>query len=389
MTGLVTLAVRHAAHHWGRTGVLAACLAILVSIPVASRWIGSAFEANLRSRAETVPLVVGAKGSRYDLVFSALAFRATDLAPTPMRLYEEIRDRKDAEAIPLHARFTARGVAVLGTSFEYLERRGLRVEDGRAFARLGEAVLGSGAARRLGLGPGDTLISDQRRSYDITAPSSVELRIAGVLAKSGTPDDDIAIVDLETAWVLEGIAHGHDDAKTIERPDLLIGKSDEHVALSGAVITYQEVTDLNAASFHIHGSRDELPLSAILVYPRDDKARTILSTQVNASPGHQAIVPVRVVDDLMAFVVRIQSLLDGLSLVLGVSTLALLGLIVWLTARAREDEIRTLREIGCSRGAVAGLFVIEIGATMAVGVAGGIGLAWLIKQAAGGFLPFM
>ncbi|MCA8968821.1 MAG: hypothetical protein KDC95_03530, partial [Planctomycetes bacterium] len=97
MRGLATLAIRHAAHHWGRTGVLAACLAILVSIPIASRWIGSAFEGRLRARAETVPLVVGAKGSRFDLVFSALAFRATDLAPTPMRIYEELRAREDAE----------------------------------------------------------------------------------------------------------------------------------------------------------------------------------------------------------------------------------------------------------------------------------------------------
>ncbi|MEL6328989.1 MAG: ABC transporter permease [Planctomycetota bacterium] len=381
MTGSAYLALRYALHHPLRTGVLAACVAVALALPAGSRAILERFESSLYARARTVPLVVGAKGSRFDLAFSALYFRATDLAPTPYREYAELLDEPSVRAIPVHARFTASGgdVPVVATSIEYLETRGLAPDEGRVFARVGEAVIGSRAAERLGLGVGGWVFSDQRELYDITSPPSVKLDIVGVLGETGTPDDDALIVDLETAWVLEGIAHGHDEAEEIERADLVIGRSEEHVALSGAVVTYQEITDENAASFHLHGPRDNLPLSSILVYPADDKARTIVRTRVDASAAAQAIVPTRVIDDLIAFLLRIRALIDALSAILLLSTLTLIGCIGVLSYRVRAAEIRTLGEIGCARGTVGLMFAFEAGGVLAVAgaVAGVVTLAAL------------
>lgn len=377
MIGALGLAVRHARHTWGRSLVLTLCIAVVLGLPLVSRAVVARFEASLRDRAATAPLVVGAKGSRFDLVFAALHFRRGDIGTTPMRVYRDLARERGVLALPLHVRFTARGEAIVATSIEYLERRGLRAAQGRVFAQLGEAVLGSAAAARLGAGVGSEVASDQVRSFDITAPPSLLMAVVGVLAPTGGPDDDAVFVDLETAWVLEGIAHGHEEASAVTDPSKLIGRSDEHVALSGGVVEYQRITPENIASFHVHGARDDLPLTAMLVYPPDDKAATILATRLNASPGQQAVVPARVIDDLIAFVVRIRALFDAVAAVLGAATLVLVGLIAVLSIRARADELATLREIGASRGSAALLIAGEFIALAAIGaaVAAAAGLA--------------
>ncbi len=360
MIGPFYLALRHAQRRPARSLILVACLAIVVAIPAVSRALSARFERSLHVRADGVPLVVGAAGSRFDLVFASLYYRSTRIGTITMGDYEALLAEPTASVLPVHARFTARGAPVVATSVEFFDHRGLRVERGRRFLAVGEAVAGAAAARRLGLKPGDTLDSDQLKQYDITGAPSIRLRVAGVLAASGTPDDDAVFVDLETAWVLEGAAHGHADAEKIDRPDLLIGRADGHTALSEALVTAQEITPENAADFHVHGSRAGLPLTAVLVFPDDQKADTILAARYNEAPGLQALSPSRVVDELIEYVVQIRRLLDVVAFVLGASTLLLVALIVALAVRVRADEIRTLGEIGADRLAIVAVFAWEL-----------------------------
>ncbi len=374
--GVLHMALRHLLYRAGRSLILVACVGIALALPAASRVLVARFDAALHERAEMAPVVVGAKGSRFDLVFSSLYFRPGRAGVMTMGAFEKLGARAGVEALPVHVRFTARGAPIVATGIEYLQRRGLGVDDGRMFATMGEAVLGAGVARRLELEVGDTLGSDQREAYDLTSPASIRMRVVGVLAESGAIDDDAIFVDLQTAWLLEGIAHGHREAASIERPDLLIGKTDEYVALSGAVLTEQDVTTADAASFHIHADRADLPITAALVYPDTEKTSTIVRTAINATTDLQAVEPTRVIDELMAFVVRVRLVFDALALVLGVSTVALIGLISALSYRVREDEIRTLTEIGCARFAVARLFGYELGVILALGAVVAAALVW-------------
>ncbi|MEZ6243234.1 MAG: ABC transporter permease [Phycisphaerales bacterium] len=362
MSGRLYLALRHAQRRPARSAILVACLALVLTIPVVSRVLAARFERTLHKRADAVPMIVGAAGSRFDLVFAALYYRSTPIGTMKMRDYRALLDDQTVQVFPIHARFTAQGAPVVATSIEFFELQGLHLDEGRMFVALGEAVVGAETARRLSLSPGDTLDTDQLKQYDITAPPSIRLHIAGVLAPAHSPDDAAVFIDLETAWVLEGAAHGHADAQTIERPDLLIGKTDEHVALSEAVVTIQEITPENVGTFHIHGSRDDLPLTAVLVYPASEKASTILAARYNDTPGLQALSPSRVVEELIDYVVQIRRLLDVVAVVLAASTIALIALIVALAVRVRADEVRTLSEIGADRSAVFAIFAWELGA---------------------------
>ena len=379
---MIGLAIRHARHRWVSSLLLCASVFVIGALPLVSRSVVSSFEESLRARAGTVPVLVGAAGSRFDLVLAGLHWRVTDIPPMPLAVVEEIRAEPGVQAIPVHVRFRARGEPIAAVPFEYFEFRRLGAAEGRLVAGLGEAVLGAAAARRLGLRPGDELMSDQLRSYDITGPSSVTLQVVGVLGETGTPDDAGVFVDLETAWLLEGIAHGHEDASQIDDPHLLIGRSDERTALSGAVIEHQRVDETTAGSFHLHADRADLPITAVLVLSESDKALTLVRTRVNASDTRQAISPTAVSEELVGSVLRVRRLVDAISVVVSAAMLGLLGLVAMLTLRARSDEIRTLRDVGASRVQIGGLFLIEFGGIAAIGIGLAVAAAWAAAGAA-------
>lgn len=369
----------HAWRHRGRSALLVGCVAVALLVPLLSRSLATRFEATQRERAEMAPMVVGAKGGRFDLVLASLYFRPAPLDPLEYRHFERLSSDPLATAVPIHARFTASGDPIVATDVGYFQRPGvpLPLADGRVFARIGETVVGANAAARHELAPGSSIFSDIAEAYDITKPPSLKLDVVGVLSPTGTSDDEALFVDLETAWLLEGFAHGHDDAEQIDRPDLVIARNNDRVALSEALRTYQEVTEENAASFHVHGSRDAFPLTAVLFYPVDARAKTILTARLNARDDLQAIEPSKVVDELIAFVVRLRLVFDAISVVLAASTAALIALIAVLGYRLRSEELRTLADMGASRSTAALLVGGELLALVLLGIGLAISLAWL------------
>lgn len=359
MNGVWYLARRHALHNPVQSVVLVLCFAVCLFLPAATGLLLERYQSDLTARADSTPLVAGSKGNRFDLVLAALYYRQSDLEPLPWSQFESIRESGLGLAIPLNVRFTARGVPIVGVSADYFGWRSVRAQQGTLPLQLGDCVVGSRAAARLSARVGGALFSDQRDVYNISKPPALKMRVAGVLAPSGTPDDDAVFVDIKTCWILEGVAHGHDDPARIDRT-LLLGDAPAHKVVSEAMIEYNEVTPANIGSFHIHSDLGALPLSAVLVAPPDEKALTLLKARVNASAGAQMIVPRAVVDDLMAFVFRIKALFDTLAGVLAACTALMTVLVVMLSLRARARERLTLHRIGCSRFTVARLIAGEL-----------------------------
>ena len=365
------------------------CIALPVFLPLGTRLLIRGYEHELFTRAEDTPFVAGARGNRFDLTLDALYFRRTGLEPVPAAFLEELADGGRAVAIPLHLEFTARGHPLVGTAPEYYELRALRPMRGTLPLMIGDALLGADVAAELGLGPGDTLFSDPRELYDIAVPPALELNVAGVLAPAGGPDDGAVFVDVKTAWALAGLYHGHGDVTAELDGSLVLAETEDHVAVSPALIEHGRLTDENAASFHAHGDPAAMPLSAVLVVPASAKAATLIAARTNASKTYQMVRPRAVVEDLMAFVFRIRALLDTFAALLGASTVVMTVLVVLLSMRIRAAEMRTLHRIGCSRFATAQLYALEIG--MIVGASlvlagAGVGALQLLRPELAGLL---
>ena len=378
MHGLWTLSWRHLAHHRVQSAITITCIALAVFLPVTVHSLIDDYNRQLIARARATPLLAGAKGNRFDLTLSALYFRRSGLDPIPWSELQQLQASGLGQMIPLHARFTARGHTILGTSPEYYELRGLHAARGQLPLRLGDATLGASVARQLALEPGDTLFSDPTDLYDLSKSPALELHVRGVLPVTGTADDLAVFVDVKTCWILEGVAHGHAAPEQIAS-EMDLGRTAKVVNVSPALRSYQEVTDDNVASFHYHGDGDALPLSAIIAIPNDTKSATLLLARMAASREWQMVVPTTVIHDLMEFVFRIRALFDTFAALLAVTTVLLLGLQIALSMRLRAREMLTLNRIGCSRHVVVGLHAMEVALLVAAGIALAAAGSWLAR----------
>ncbi len=350
MKGALFLAWRYVAYNRVKTAILTVSLTLTIVLPLTAHLLIDQYGASLLARAESTPLVIGAKGNRFDLVLKALYFNRSEVDPVYASEAEQVRDSGLADAIPLHLEFTARKRPIVGTTPEYFEFRGLGLAAGAFPTMLGQAVLGARAATELGIRPGDTLFSDQQHLYDIAQTYPLKMHVVGVLAAAGTADDEAVFVDVKTAWIIAGIMHGHEDVARTEDDSIILGRTEDTFVTNAAVVQYNEVTPENVGSFHLHAAPDTLPLSAIIAVAKDEKSRTLITARYGVSETSQMLVPAEVVEELMGMVFRVKRFFDANFALIAVSTGLFLVLIVLLSHRLRRREMETMHKIGCSRG---------------------------------------
>ncbi|HBE91104.1 MAG TPA: hypothetical protein DDW55_00740, partial [Gammaproteobacteria bacterium] len=199
----------------GKTLVLITSITLITFLPMALQVLLNESEQQLRSRAIETPLLVGAKGSALDLVMSSLYFDDEVPEIISMQAVRQVETTELAYAIPLYVRFQSRGFPVVGTTLDYFDFRELKIEEGRMLAVLGECVIGADVAEQLGIGPGDSLVTSPENLFDIAGIYPLKMKVTGVMARRHSPDDLAVFVDMKTAWVIQGLGHGHQDlAKT-------------------------------------------------------------------------------------------------------------------------------------------------------------------------------
>jgi putative ABC transport system permease protein len=247
---------------------------------------------------------------------------------------------------------------------DYFDFRGLAVADGRNLALLGECVVGARVAQSLNLRPGDSLLSSAETLFDLAGTYPLKMRVVGVLAPTQGPDDLAVFVDLKTAWVIQGLIHGHADVSEVTDPTLVMQRSAGNVTVTAMITQYTEITDKNIDSFHFHGDRAGYPITAVIAVPRDDKASAILRGRyvrmASATESQQILVPGKIVGELLSTIFRIKSILDAVILVVGIATILALTLVFALSLRLRHREIQTIFKLGCSRSTIAWLMGAEI-----------------------------
>ncbi len=403
MRAALYLAWRHIAFYRGRSAILVVALAITVFLPLAVQRLIDHYGAALVERAQATPLVVGAKGNRYDLVLKSLYFDTPYDEQISRADVATIKARDYGAAIPLHVRYTAHkyvdtsasaawleSAAVVGTDFGYFDFRRLTMAAGTLPLLLGDAVAGAGTADRLGLGPGDSVLTDPVGAYDPARSFQLKMPIVGVLAETGTPDDDAIFVDVKTAWVIDGIGHGHTDVSTTEtRAPIDVARStDKNTVTTPAYVAYQEITDANRGSFHFHGPAETFPLTAVILRPRDAKAETIARGWYNLHQTRDLLVPSEVIDELLGLVFRIKRFFDANVAMVSIAMALLVSLVVMLSYRLRKPELDTMFRLGCARATAFRLLATELAilvvASLALAYLGAVAVTALAPALIGG-----
>ena len=344
-----------------RTATLVACVTLIAVLPLALQLLLAESERQLLSRAQSTPLLLGAPGSALDLVMNGLYFDDEVPELISMAAVDAVAASGMATPIPLYVRFKARRFPIVGTTLDYFDFRGLNIREGRQLALLGECLVGAEVAGRLGIKVGDKLLSSPETVFDLAGVYPLNMKVAGVLARSHTPDDLAVFVDIKTAWVVQGLVHGHQDVTRTADAAVIIEQTDDNVIANARLVEYTEITPANIDSFHFHGAPEDYPLSAVITVPHDEKSATILRGRyLDAGSGYQLVVPETVIDGLLANIFRIKHMLDAVILVVAVATILALLLVFALSIRLRQREIQTVFRIGGSRLTIARLLAAEI-----------------------------
>lgn len=370
----LTLAWRYVARHRLQTLLLAGALGLVLALPLSIRVILMATEGAMHARASATPQVIGARGSALDLLLTSLYFKRQPLPPLTQKTLLEVRQFKLGRAIPLYIRFHAQDAPIVGTQLEYFSFRQLELSKGRFFARLGDCVIGARLAQQRGLTVGDALFSSQEQVFDMAGTYPLKMRVTGILEANASADDQAVFVDLKTAWLIQGLAHGHDD---LVSADTILTKESDNVVGNASVRMFNEVTSKNLNSFHFHGDNSGYPISAILVEPMNAKAEAILAGRYSKSDaGEQLIRPLDEFQSLMSTLFQVETLALVILGLLALAAFSVAALVFALSFRMRKREFHTLDDLGISRRALAltkamevmfiGLLAITIASTLVV-----------------------
>lgn len=369
MTDVLYLAWRYLAYHKVKTAVLVAVVAITVYLPVGLNVIVSQSAKELTARAQATPLLVGAKGSPLELVLNSLYFESD--TPPAMRYaeFDRVGQSGMARAIPLYTRFRAGKSPIVGTTLEYFEFRGLEIAEGRTMAMMGECVLGATAADTAGVGPGGYVYSSPETVFDLAGVYPLKMRVVGVLQPAGTPDDLAVLVDVKTTWVIEGLAHGHQDLSRPEAAAGVLRKEGNKIIGNASIVEYNEITPETVSSFHFHGDPATFPLTAVIVLPKDDKSNTRLQGRyLGEDQRVQIVKPAAVMDDLLGTIFAVRRYVMVAVIILAVATLATMALVFILSLQLRRREMETMQKIGGSKARIRGLVAVEILGVLGSGV---------------------
>ncbi len=361
MRDVLYLAWRYLVYHRLKTVILVTSITLIIYLPVGLNVVVEQSGEHLTARAEATPLLVGAKGSPLELALNSLYFSPD---------YPELIDYSEASAItnsglataiPLYVRFRSRSHPIVGTSLDYFDFHNLSIAAGRPMAVLGECVVGAAVAEALGVSVGDTVTSSPETVFDLAGVYPLRMRVAGVLSKSFTPDDDAVFVDVKTAWIIQGLGHGHQDLASPEASASVLNRSEDNIVANAALVQYNEITADNADSFHFHGDLAGYPLTAVIAVPNDDKSGVILRGRYTDEGATSQIVrPVTVIDELLDTILTIQQFIVAAVIIVGLATVATAALVFMLSLRLRRREIDTMLKIGGSRPRVASMLLAEV-----------------------------
>lgn len=361
MKDLLYLSVNYIRHHRVKLLVLTLAITLVSWLPIAIQSIVDQTARQLSQRAERTPLVIGAPGSPLELSLGSLYFKAK--TPQVMSYAEvaAVRATGYARAIPLYYRFRVQDYPLVGTSPDYFDYRGLRLSSGRHAALLGEAVIGAQVARAMQLTVGDHVISSPESVFDLAGVYPLKMPVVGILAPGFSPDDEAVFVDIKTAWVIQGLGHGHQDLNRKEALGQILKREGDNIIANASVRQFNEITPDNLDSFHFHGDNADNPISAIIPVPADKKsAALLLGHYLEERSDVQIVRSQRVIGELLdtLFTVR-DYIVVGIAIVaLATATVALL--VFYLSLRLRKGERFTLARIGASRWQIQALMATEV-----------------------------
>jgi putative ABC transport system permease protein len=202
---ILSLAFKSLLNRRATAGLTLLALAVSVMLVLGVEKVRTEAKASFAATISGTDLVVGARSGAVQLLLYSVFRIGNATNNISWQSYREIAVRPEvAWTVPLSLGDSHRGFRVLGTSAEYFERyrygrkRKLAFSQGGPFDDLFDTVLGAEVARSLGYKLGDPIVVAHGLGLEgFSTHKDKPFRVAGILAKTGTPVDRTVHVSLE------------------------------------------------------------------------------------------------------------------------------------------------------------------------------------------------
>jgi putative ABC transport system permease protein len=356
-------------------GLTILSIALAVALFLGVEQVRTGARASFADTISGTDLIVGARSGAVQLLLYAVFRIGNATNNVTWESYQDIAARPEVEwIVPISLGDSHRQFRVMGTTSAFFERyryradRALAIADGAGLSDLYDAVVGADVAAALGYGVGDPIIVAHGLS-SFTEHDDQPFRVAGILAKTGTPVDRTVIVSMEA---IEAI---HVDWRGGAR---IPGQTTPVEVIRGMDLTPTAIT---AALVGLKSRLQVFPLQRwINEYPEEPLL---------------AILPGVALQELWQIVGVAEIALIGVSAMVVVTALIGMMAMIFSSLNERRREMAILRAMGARPGTILGLLVLEAILMAAIGAFLGVILLYAalaiarpwLDQAFGLWLP--
>ena len=416
-------------------------VALVVSVLVVNGVVGKSFQQG----AQGYDLIVGAKGSKLQLVLSTVFYNQDPIGLIPYDYYNLMRSsRYSAEvktAIPIARGDNYQGAPVVATTPEYFKAvtksdgKPYTLQKGNFFKNVDYtgAVIGYSVAKKNKLQLGDEIRfghTSSQNDRDLHEP----FKVVGILDHTGSPNDRAVFVNLEGFYKQHEHADGSESvnysfrAEEVAKKRAELGLDDQTVNDSDEHHEHEEGEladgDEHEAHDHEHESY-ERRLTAILLITKDQEVavggtaeqvealtsrpgveisesdlvtperRAVIDTAVTALPAKidgelleaQAVAPVQ---EIAAFFQDVIGNIQSVLIIFAIQVVIVAGVgmmvSIYNSMNERRQEIAIMRALGARRSTVMAIVLFE---SILLSLGGGFLGALIGHLAIAGLAPFI
>jgi putative ABC transport system permease protein len=355
---VLRLARQSLANRWLTASLTILAIAFSVALLLGVEKVRTGARASFADTISGTDLIVGARSGALNLLLYSVFRIGNATNNITWQAYQELAKAPDIGwIVPISLGDSHRGFRVMGTTPEYFQHyryrrnRMLAFAEGKPFDDLFDAVLGADIASELGYRLADPLvIAHGLGSTGFVHHDDKPFRVAGILAKTGTPVDRTVHVSLAA---IEAI---HIDWQSGAR-------------IPGQGVSADEVRQMDL---------QPKAITAALIGLKSRLAVFKLQRAINEYRAEplSAILPGAALQELWGLVGTAETALAAVSVMVVATALLGMTTMILATLSERRREMAILRSVGARPFTILGLLVSEAALLMALGVLTGIALLY-------------
>ena len=321
---------------------------------------------NINNTGKDVKLVIGAKGSRLQLVLSSVFQIDNPTGNINYGFYSLMkRNKMIKEMIPVSMGDSYKRKRIVGTNHDYIRLFSGKLKDGVLFEKPLEATIGNVVASELGLKVGDEFVGGHGMEEVLHSHDEYKYKVVGVLDRSGSVLDNLILTPVQTVWIMHA-GHGHDSEYTLEGTEEAAHDEHEHAHEEILEDSLPQKYEEHNHHDHNHHEHAEVNLEELLanIDPKDREITAILFPNLsgnakigvlnnaNNQPNMMAVDPAPEIALLKNKLTPFVSIIIAISWF--ITVIAMFSVFIGLlnSLRGRKYEIALMRVLGASKAKV-------------------------------------